>query len=50
MALYTIPFHHNFMAALRILGRDSFMALAADLVRIFIQQLPVRSCMRVVTF
>jgi hypothetical protein len=37
MAFYTIAIHHNFMTAFGILGDNSFMALIADFVRIFVQ-------------
>ncbi len=50
MAFYAIAFHHNFMNALWILGHNPFMALIADFVWIFVQQLSMRGRMRIMTF
>jgi hypothetical protein len=50
VTFHAIPLHNNFMTAFGVLGYDPFMALAADLVRIFIQQLPMRSCVRIMAF
>ena len=50
VAFYTIAFHHNFMTAFGILGHNPFMALIADFVRIFVQQLSMGRGMRVMTF
>ena len=37
VAFYTIAIHHYFMAAFGILGYNSFVALIAYFVRIFVQ-------------
>ncbi len=50
VALYAIAFHNNFMTAFGILGYNPFMALIADLVRIFIQQFSVGRRMRIMAF
>jgi hypothetical protein len=50
MALYTIAFHYNFVAALGIFRHDPFMTFIADFVRIFAQQLSVGRGVRIMTF
>jgi hypothetical protein len=50
MALYTISFHNNLMAAFGIFRDDSFVALEADLIRIFRQQFAMGRGMGVMTF
>jgi hypothetical protein len=50
VALYTIAFHHHFMTAFRIFRHDPFMALVADFVRIFVQQLSMGRGVRIMTF
>lgn len=49
VALHTIPLHNNLMNALWTLRHNPFMAFAANLVCIFIQQLPMRSRVRIMT-
>jgi hypothetical protein len=48
VTLHAIPIHHNFMTAFGILRHDLLMTLIADLVRIFVQQLSMRGCVRIV--
>jgi hypothetical protein len=50
VAFYAIAFHHHFMTAFGILGYDPFMTFITDLIGIFVEQLPVRGRMRVMTF
>jgi len=50
VAFYTIALDNNFMTAFRVLRYNAFMALQADFIRIFVQQLPVGGSMRVMTF
>lgn len=49
VAFHTIPFHHSFMNAFGILRHNPLMALHADFVRVYIEQLSVRRSMRIVT-
>jgi hypothetical protein len=50
VTFYAIAFYYHFMTAFGTLGDDSFMTLVTDLVGVFVQQLPVRRGMRVMTF
>ena len=49
VAFHAIAFCHHFMAAFGTLGYDSFMTLITDLIRVFVQQFPVRGSMRIMT-
>ena len=50
VALHAVAFHNNFMSTFGILWYDPFMALRADFVGIFIQELSMDRGMRVMAF